>query len=305
MQAIYSLSPGDQYELVRRHHITSHLQQATPCSRHDTGSKLARRCSSSRGKQPELATLAAWSPLQEPQNTSCVGRRWKRETAAPARAGRAARRPVAAQASLDPSFLWMVVAPSRCGTPVGGGAAVAQVADAAEARGATRGFAASRFSGNFGHFSLLLAPPTVGAPRAGLGGAPRLPASSARAPARTALRPFSLLGSFGGLARSAPYLPPCIQSACKRAVTFVHARCERSTRRCTPSSSCVGRRPSKGAPSSSSCFTPCTCQPTRFCGAGPPTNTKFPSRELRAPPSERDDGAAGSLNHVLHLSARI
>ena len=135
MQAIYSLSPGDQYGRVRQHHITSHLQQATPCSRHDTGSKLARRCSSSRGKQPELATLAAWSPLQEPQNTSCVGRRWKRETAAPARAGRAARRPVAAQASLDPSFLWMVVAPSRCGTPVGGGAAVAQVADAAEARG--------------------------------------------------------------------------------------------------------------------------------------------------------------------------
>ena len=42
---------------------------------------------------------------------------------------------MAAQASLDPSFLWMVVAPSRCGTPVGGGAAVAQVADAAEAKG--------------------------------------------------------------------------------------------------------------------------------------------------------------------------
>ena len=164
MQAIYSLSPGDQYGLVRQHHITSHLQQATPCSRHDTGSKLARRCSSSRGKQPELATLAAWSPLQEPQNTSCVGRRWKRETAAPARAGRAARRPVAAQASLDPSFLWMVVAPSRCGTPVGGGAAVAQVADAAEARGATRGFAASRFSGNFGHFSLLLRLPQSALP---------------------------------------------------------------------------------------------------------------------------------------------
>ena len=131
---------------MRRHHITSHLQQATPCSRHDTGSKLARRCSSSRGKQPELATLAAWSPLQEPQNTSCVGRRWKRETAAPARAGRAARRPVAAQASLDPSFLWMVVAPSRCGTPVGGGAAVAQVADAAEARGGQHaGFLVSIF----------------------------------------------------------------------------------------------------------------------------------------------------------------
>ena len=146
MQAIYSLSPGDQYGLVRQHHITSHLQQATPCSRHDTGSKLARRCSSSRGKQPELATLAAWSPLQEPQNTSCVGRRWKRETAAPARAGRAARRPVAAQASLDPSFLWMVVAPSRCGTPVGGGAAVAQVADAAEARGGQHaGFLVSIF----------------------------------------------------------------------------------------------------------------------------------------------------------------
>ena len=99
-------------ELVRRHHITSHFQQATPCNRHGTGSKLERCCSSSRGKQPELATLAAWSPLQEPQNTSCVGRRWKRETAAPARAGQAARRPVAAQASLDPSFLWMVVAPS-------------------------------------------------------------------------------------------------------------------------------------------------------------------------------------------------
>ena len=211
MLAIYSLSPGDQYELVRRHHITSHLQQATPCSRHDTGSKLARRCSSSRGKQPELATLAAWSPLQEPQNTSCVGRRWKRETAAPARAGRAARRPVAAQASLDPSFLWMVVAPSRCGTPVGGGAAVAQVADAAEARGATRGFAASRFSGNFGHFSLLLAPPTVGAPRAGLGGAPRLPASSARAPARTALRPYSLLGSFAGLVVPLRIYPPAFK----------------------------------------------------------------------------------------------
>ena len=114
----------------------------------------------------------------------------------------------------------------------------------------------SRFSGNVGHFLPLLAPPTVGAPRAGLGGAPRLPASSARAPARTALRPFSLLGSFGGLARSAPYLPPCIQSACKRAVTFVHARCERSTRRCTPSSSCCRFERCRRA---SACFTPCTC----------------------------------------------
>ena len=186
MQAIYSLSPGDQYELVRRHHIASHLQQATPCSRHDTGSKLARRCSSSRGKQPELATLAAWSPLQEPQNTSCVGRRWKRETAAPARAGRAARRPVAAQASLDPSFLWMVVAPSRCGTPVGGGAAVAQVADAAEAGGGnTRVFSHLDMQG----LSWLTPRPCDCAPRR-----PAPPACLLRpCPAPNRPSPFSLL----------------------------------------------------------------------------------------------------------------
>ena len=215
MQAIYSLSPGDQYELVRRHHITSHLQQATPCSRHDTGSKLARRCSSSRGKQPELATLAAWSPLQEPQNTSCAGRRWKRETAAPARAGRAARRPVAAQASLDPSFLWMVVAPSRCGTPVGGGAAVAQVADAAEARGGnTRIFSISIFRECWALLASFSASHSRRSPcRAGR----RAPPACLLRPCPGPNRPSQLLsvGIFRALSRSAPYLPPCIQSACK------------------------------------------------------------------------------------------
>ena len=58
---------------------------------------------------------------------------------------------MAAQASLDPSFLWMVVAPSRCGTPVGGGAAVAQVADAAEAQGGQHaGFLNLDFQGMLG-----------------------------------------------------------------------------------------------------------------------------------------------------------
>ena len=96
---------------------------------------------------------------------------------------------MAAQASLDPSFLWMVVAPSLR-HPVGGGAAVAQVADAAEARGdKTRTVALS--TDFFSRHSLSKigeilehAVPGSGPP----------PASSARAPPRTAGASFSIFG---------------------------------------------------------------------------------------------------------------
>jgi hypothetical protein len=138
--------------------------------------------------------------------------------------------------------------------------------------------------------------------------AARLPASSGRAPPRSPEPPFALLsfGIFGGTQKTFLFeplrsYPPAFKFAavlCSRGAHGVQARVPRHQ-------AAVGASAFERCHRSSACCNPCTCFNLHAFAtpALPLTRSSHPESSVPADRA-RDDSVAGSLNHVLHLSAR-